>query len=104
MSEKAGVASGIAVTKQAFRFKSSVAVLVLLVSGSSIGAQATDTAPPKELLQYVEQARREGARDNKIKQEAVQAGWPAGVVDQALAYNKTGKGAKAASSGSGSAA
>jgi len=53
-------------------------------------AQPAETSPPKELLQYVHEAAKGGVKDDKIKQQAVQSGWSAAVVDQAIAYERGG--------------
>jgi polysaccharide export outer membrane protein len=48
-------------------------------------------APADELLQYIRKARESGATEARIKQQAITVGWPAAVVDEALAYEKIGK-------------
>ena len=60
-----------------------------LAAGAS-PAQPADNPPPKELLQYVQEAKRSGVKDDKIRQQAMLVGWPAGLVDQALAAGKGG--------------
>ena len=68
------------------------AVLVLLVMAAlAASAQPAGNAPPKELLEYIQQAKRSGVKDDKIKQQALLVGWPAGLIDEALAYEKSGK-------------
>jgi polysaccharide export outer membrane protein len=43
------------------------------------------------LIQHVRDAKRQGVAEAKIKRQAVAVGWPAEVVDQAIAYAKSGK-------------
>lgn len=63
-----------------------IQVLILGVACLS-GQEAVDkTPPPKELLQYVRDARKAGITPTDIQQNAVNAGWPAGAVTDALAY------------------
>lgn len=59
-------------------------LLVLLVLMSGLGL-AQDKALPKELVQYVRDARKAGLNDNQIQQNAVKVGWPAAVVSEAIA-------------------
>jgi polysaccharide export outer membrane protein len=54
-------------------------------------AQQTDKAPPKELIQFIHEAKQRGEQESKIKQQAVAVGWPAASVEEALAYEKSGK-------------
>jgi polysaccharide export outer membrane protein len=60
-------------------------IAVLLGSGVSVAAPDGVVAPPKELVQYISAAKRSGLKDNIIRRDAVTAGWPAEVVDQAFA-------------------
>src|ERR1017187_10320044 len=46
---------------------------------------AQDKAAPKELAQYIRDARKAGLNDGQIQQNAVKAGWPAAVVSEAIA-------------------
>src|ERR1017187_8632118 len=46
---------------------------------------AQDKAAPKELVQYIRDARKAGLNDGQIQQNAVKAGWPAAVVSEAIA-------------------
>jgi polysaccharide export outer membrane protein len=52
------------------------------------GQAAVDNAPPKELLQYVRDARKAGLSTSEIQQNATNAGWPAATVTDALAVVK----------------
>ena len=47
-------------------------------------AVAQETAPPKELVQYVRDARKAGLNDKQIQQNAEGAGWPGVAVTDAL--------------------
>jgi polysaccharide export outer membrane protein len=62
-------------------YKTLLAFLVLMMG---VGL-AQDKTPPKELTQYVRDARKAGLNDNQIQQNAVKAGWPATVVSEAIA-------------------
>jgi polysaccharide export outer membrane protein len=85
-----------AVTKSAFQRTLFAAALVVNL-GITVAAQA-DQPPPKELLQYVHDAKRRGMTDAKIKQQAVAVGWAAALVDQAISTEKGGGKALAANS------
>lgn len=63
-----------------------IQVVILSVACLS-GQEAVDKTPPKELLQYVRDARKAGLNPTEIQQNAVNAGWPAGAVTDALAYS-----------------
>ncbi len=78
--------------RQAFPLKSVAWALLALVGicGGSAVAQ-TEQPPAQELLQYIRDAKRRGVVDAKIRQQAVAVGWSASVVDEALAYEKSGK-------------
>jgi len=54
-------------------------------------AAQTDQAPPKELVQYIRDAKRRGVAETKIKTQAVAVGWSAALVDDAVAFEKSGK-------------
>src|SRR5690349_16017992 len=45
---------------------------------------AQDKTIPKELIQYVRDARKAGLQDDQIQQNAVKAGWPAAAVGEAI--------------------
>ncbi len=66
------------------------AIFFLLVSGISLPAfgqeTATPTAPPKELVEYIREAKKTGQNEFQIQQNAVKSGWPEGVVNEAIAY------------------
>jgi polysaccharide export outer membrane protein len=46
----------------------------------------TDKAPPSELVRFIRETKRSGAKDARIKSQAVAVGWPSATVDEALAY------------------
>ncbi len=48
-------------------------------------AQEQDSNPPKELVQYVRDAKKAGQNDFQIQQNAVTSGWPQALVDKAIA-------------------
>lgn len=51
-------------------------------------ASAADSKTPRELIQYIEDARRLGLKDQEIHQNAVVAGWSKEKVAEALAIEK----------------
>jgi polysaccharide biosynthesis/export protein len=59
-------------------------LLIFLVLMLGLGL-AQDKALPKELVQYVRDARKAGLNDSQIQQNAVKVGWPAAVVGEAIA-------------------
>jgi len=61
--------------------------VLLAAMGSLIISYAAwlDDNPPKELLQYVQEAKRQGVGEAKIKQQAQAVGWTAAMVDKAIA-------------------
>jgi len=71
----------------------SLAAVVFLVWGMAaiLPAAQADQAPPKELVQYVHAARLRGVSEAKIKKQAVAIGWSGAEVDEAIAYDKSGK-------------
>jgi polysaccharide biosynthesis/export protein len=80
------------VIRKQFHFKSAAAVLLMMAGIAAVSiAQQAGNAPPKELLQYIQDAKRSGIKDDKIRQQAMLVGWPAGMVDQAMAFDKSGK-------------
>jgi polysaccharide biosynthesis/export protein len=75
------------VIRMEFRQKSILtAMLAGLGMAATSGLAQTDKAPPSELVHYIRETRRSGAKDAKIKSQAVAVGWPAATVDEALAY------------------
>jgi polysaccharide export outer membrane protein len=77
----------------AFQFRSAAAVLLVIVGIATISqaAQTDQGPPPKELVEYIRDARKRGEAEAKIKFQAVMIGWPAATVDQAIAYYKSAK-------------
>jgi polysaccharide export outer membrane protein len=81
------------VIRMARRFSSEVMVLLLLGIGAPVFG-AEEQSPPKELVQYIRQAKGQGVADAKIRQQALAVGWPAALVDTAIASEKDAKGPK----------
>jgi len=75
------------------KFQSKLAAIVALIVGSAIvcPAQPGDQPPPKELVEYVRQAKQQGESDAEIQKKAAAIGWPEAVVKQALDYGRSGK-------------
>ena len=69
------------------------AVGLFLVLGSLEISRAADNGqiPSKELVQYIHEARRRGVAETKIKKQALAVGWPEASIDEAIAYEKSGK-------------
>ena len=65
-----------------------VIVAIIFCSVCMYGQEA---GPPKELLQYVRDAQKAGLKPSEIERNAVNAGWPATAVDDALAYVTSNK-------------
>jgi polysaccharide export outer membrane protein len=87
--------------RSAFQFKCAAAVLFAVLGFGAISSAAQPTLP-KELVQYIRDAKKGGITDARIRQQAIAIGWSSAVVDQALASeNKT---AAATTAGSKSAA
>ena len=61
---------------------------ILTLSGAGQGAEKV---PPKELLQYIRNAKQQGLSESKIRQQARTVGWTETMVDAAMAYEKSGK-------------
>ena len=57
----------------------------ILFFATAPGVAAAPAAPPKELIEYVREAKRLGLKTELIQQNAVKAGWSAAVVEAALA-------------------
>jgi polysaccharide biosynthesis/export protein len=76
-----------------FQSRSLVAAVIALILGAVVVSQAaqTEQAPPKELIEYVRQARKQGESDTKIQKQAAAIGWPEAVVKRALASEASGK-------------
>src|SRR5262245_13400692 len=65
---------------------------LILSAGILVSSPAqTEKAPPKELLQYVYDAKGRKVGEAKIKRDAVAAGWPPSIVDEAITYAQKGK-------------
>jgi polysaccharide export outer membrane protein len=79
------------------KIQSKLAAVVVLIVGAAIvcPAEQGDQTPPKELVEYVRQAKQQGESDEEIRKKAAAIGWPEAVVRQAIAYGKSGKPAPA---------
>jgi polysaccharide export outer membrane protein len=77
-----------------------VARLLLLAPGMAMisSAAQSEKAPPKELVQYIREAKGRGASEARIRQQAVAAGWAAATVEEALAFETREKSAPAETS------
>jgi len=73
-----------------WRFKSLKALLLLGGACFSLTGQAEQPAN-QELVKYINEARRRGVAEAKIKREAITVGWPAAIVEETLAAMKGGK-------------
>jgi len=82
------------------------AVVLLVALGIAVVSSAAqaEKVPPKELLQYIHDAKKRGATDARIKRDAVAHGWAAPLVDEAIAYSKATKASQPAAPASGEAA
>jgi polysaccharide export outer membrane protein len=74
-------------------FQSKFAAVIVLIMGAAIVCPAAqgDQTPPKELVEYVRQAKQQGESDEEIRKKAAAIGWPEAVVKQAIEYEKSGK-------------
>ena len=69
-----------------------VAVVALIVGAAMVCPAAQgDQTPPKELVEYVHQAKQQGESDAEIQKKAAAIGWPEAVVRRAIAYEASGK-------------
>jgi polysaccharide export outer membrane protein len=60
-------------------------ILGLCLSLTPVDLSAYQTKTPKDLLQYIEDAKRLGLKEEQIRQNAVAAGWSKEMVSDALA-------------------
>lgn len=67
-------------------FRSVSAVLILLAYSVCLATGAQDETPPKELIQYVRDAKKAGQNEVQIQQNAVNSGWPLLKVNEAIFY------------------
>jgi polysaccharide export outer membrane protein len=75
-----------------------VAALLLMALAVISNAAQTQKVPPKELIQYIRDARQRGVNEARIKREAVAVGWDASAVDEAIASVKTNRAPEAPAS------
>ena len=59
-------------------------LIILSLGLPCVFAAAQDNPPPKELVQYVRDARKAGIEEKQIQLNAVAAGWPAAMVTEAI--------------------
>jgi polysaccharide export outer membrane protein len=80
-----------ALTRTFFLWQAIVAVplIPLGIAGVSSAAEV-EKVPPKVLTQYIRQAKDQGATEERIRQQAIILGWPAAMVDEAIAFEKGG--------------
>jgi polysaccharide biosynthesis/export protein len=71
-----------------FRYRATAVLLATMGSLMISYASQPDDNPPKELLQYVHEAKRQGVGEAKIKQQAQAVGWTATMVDKAIARER----------------
>lgn len=68
---------------------------LLLVAGGLGVAQSARSEPvvpvSKELVRYVQDARKLGLQDSELRQNAIKAGWKPDLVDEAMRYTASGK-------------
>jgi polysaccharide biosynthesis/export protein len=62
-------------------------VLLVCAATCSLAAQQ-EAAPAKELIQYVQDARKAGVKDSDIQRNAEGTGWPAAMVKDAIAQGQ----------------
>jgi polysaccharide biosynthesis/export protein len=58
---------------------------IVLAAGAYAQQPPKEQQLPNELVQYVSDARKAGINENQIQQNAVNAGWPAEMVQRAIA-------------------
>ena len=66
----------------------------LLIFLAALAVAAKDV--PADLLQYVKEAQKLGLTDQKIKDNAMKAGWPSSSIDEALSLSRSAAPAPAA--------
>jgi len=76
--------------KTVLQFKYVAMVLLMMGIPTISTAGQGDSIPPKELVQYIHDARQRGVNEAQIRRDAVASGWPATAIDQAIAYEKSG--------------
>ncbi len=77
--------------RSTFQSKSGAAVLLAILGFSGVCRAQGDQIPPRELIQYVHDARQKGESEAKIQKQAAAIGWPESVVEKAIDYDKSGK-------------
>src|SRR5580698_6486038 len=80
------------VIRPKLKAKSGAVMLLIIGGGAALGQAAqADQVPPRELIEYVREATKTGVSESKIQKQAAALGWPETVVDQAIAFVKSGK-------------
>jgi polysaccharide export outer membrane protein len=69
--------------------KALLALFIIVSMGAWHDIAAQDNVTPKELVQYVRDARKAGLNEQQIQQSAVKAGWPSAAVGDAIALAAT---------------
>src|ERR1051325_10622824 len=61
-------------------------VICIVVCGFICIGPGHAQQPPKELVQYVREARKAGVNDGQLQENALKAGWSAALVAEAMQY------------------
>src|SRR5215469_15969693 len=81
-----------AVIRTVFQLKTAVVGLFVVLGSFEISRAAdNDQTLPKELVQYIHEAKRRGVAETKIKKQALAVGWSEASIEEAIAYEKSGK-------------
>ena len=59
-------------------------IISILLSSLFLAAASYAEQPPKELIQYIREAQKSGLQESQIRQNAINAGWPAAQVAEVL--------------------
>jgi polysaccharide export outer membrane protein len=71
--------------------RSAGAVLLFMLGMATALAAQTDQAPARELVQYIQNARKQGLAESKIRKQAAAIGWSEAAVNEAIEFEKSGK-------------
>jgi polysaccharide export outer membrane protein len=77
--------------KTALQYRAVAVVLAAVGSLTISNAARGDDNPPKELIQYVHDAKQRGVGEKRIREQAQGVGWSAAMVDKAIAGETGGK-------------
>jgi polysaccharide biosynthesis/export protein len=75
--------------RTAFQYRGAAVIVAMGISMIFPAAQADDN-PPKELLQYVHDAKGRGLTEARIREQAQKVGWSTTMVDKAIARETDG--------------